>query len=960
LYFSYNKLNTKIRANSIIYSLNFLSWKTNHYIGIIHDKTMNKIIYVLLLGVVSITMQAQKTIQGTIRSEEGPLIGANVVISGTTNGTITDLDGKFQIETTQDYPINVDVSYVGYQDMTLPINNERPVIVNMQAGNLIVDELIISASRKAEKLQEAPAAVSVLSAEQISQSGGSISPIRALINTPGVELQQQTGQRINIALRGSSGVFSTNVFPMLDYRSLITPGLEYFDSQNSPINNIDVERVEVVLGPGSALYGPDVTTGVVHWISKDPFRYPGTTAELIYGERNTFKAAIRHAGHDENEKIGYKINARYGSGRDFALDPEDPTDASILSTFQETIRRGFVTEEGFVDPQQNGRPLFSPGQFQNEDYWAAAINGHLHLRPTDDTQIVGSGGWNAGSAIFYNDLGEGFNFSNEYYGQVRLNHKGFFAQTYYIRNDGGNDDNPVFLNRTGLIVPLERSHFEAQVQYNFDLPGFLNSEWSAGFDYRNAKANTENHVYGRNEDNDDYRIAGGYVQAKLKPFEKLDIFLAGRYDSYNFTDEKTFSPRAAFVYKPNQFNTFRLSYNKAPNPIPASDIFFDLPIQTTPIFNVWNLGGIETQTFATDPVIDWLIPGVPNTTFSTGFPLAAAYAAVNEDVIAGVEALGSQDPTLAPLVPALVELLRSQAPQGFSNSFVSTDASGNELLPENVPTTLISSLTALEFGYKGLFWEKFAAGFDVYYFRRTRGGGFGQVSPFITLTNLPSDLGVGVQELYQPQIQGLLQQFGFDEATAAGFAGQIGGILNGAYTQGGEAFIEALTGLGFPAHGIAPTDQVPQTGFPQLAFGYPTRNPDDINDDWGWEFHSKYYFSEHLQSFFNYTWFNNPGGEPGDLNFPQNKIRIGIQYQPAQGWFGDLSYQWNQAYQSNNATFPGPIDARSLFDGGIGYKFEKGLSLSISGSNLLNNEFRTLPGFPKIGRLVTTRALYDF
>ena len=69
-----------------------------------------------------------------------------------------------------------------------------------------------------EKLQEAPAAVSIISGQKMSESGGSISPIRALINTPGVELQQQTGQRINIALRGSSGVFSTNVFPMLDYR----------------------------------------------------------------------------------------------------------------------------------------------------------------------------------------------------------------------------------------------------------------------------------------------------------------------------------------------------------------------------------------------------------------------------------------------------------------------------------------------------------------------------------------------------------------------------------------------------------------------------------------------------------------------------------------------------------------------------------------------------------------------
>jgi len=907
-------------------------------------------------------LSAQNLISGKILDGETSeaLIGANVTLGDGQAGTITNIDGSFELATDSTFPLSLNVSFIGYESQIVLINSADPVTIIMNPGTLLADEVIISASRRAEKLQEAPAAVSVISASEVSASGGDVAPIRALINTPGVELQQQTGQRINIALRGSSGIFSTNVFPMLDYRSLITPGLELFDSQNSPINNIDVERIEVVLGPGSALYGPDVTSGVVHWISKDPFKYPGTTAELIVGERSTLKVALRHAGHDAEQKIGYKFNARYGKGQDFTLDPDDPVGASVLSTFQNDVRRGVVTEEGFVDPQQEGPILFSPGQVQNPDYWAAAVNGHIHLRPMEDMQIVGSGGWNAGSAIFYNDLGEGFTYSNETYAQLRLNYKGLFAQTYFINNDGGNDDNPVFLNRTGLIVPLARTHLEGQVQYNFDLPSFLNSEWSTGIDYRNATADSENHVYGRNEDNDDYRIFGGYVQSKFRFGDKLDLFLAGRYDGYNFTDEKTFSPRAALVYKPLKNHTFRLSYNKAANPIPASDIYFDLPVQTTPVFNVWNLGGIRTQTFGADPVIDWIIPGVPNTNFSTGFPLAAAYGAVNEDVIAGIEALGSQDPMLAPLVPALVQLLRSQAPQGFSGDFVSTDLNGNELLPVDIPTVLISFLSAYEFGYKGLINEKLAVGADVYYFRQTRGGGFSQVSPIITLTDLPNDLGAGVQSTFQPQIEGLLQQSGFDAATAAAVAGQIGGVLNGAYTQGGQGFIDAIAALGLPFHGVVPTEQVPQTGFPQLAFGYPTRNADNISDDWGFELHSKYYFSDVFTSFANYTWFNRPTGEAGDLNFPQNKIRLGTSYNPIKGIRGSISYQWNQAYTSNNSTYPGKIEARSLIDASVGYGLDNGLNVGLSATNLLNQKFRSLPGFPEIGRLVNARIVYDF
>ncbi len=746
---------------------------------------------------------------------------------------------------------------------------------------------------------------------------------------------------------------------MLDYRSLITPGLELFDSQNSPINNIDLERIEVVLGPGSALYGPDVTSGVVHFISKDPFRHPGGTVELIYGELNTFKIAGRYAGHNESGTFGYKINARYGSGTDFALDPEDEDDQRVLANFQETVSRGFVTSGGFVDPQQDGPLLLTPGRIQTPEYWASAINGQLHFRPDEHTQIVGSGGWNAGSSIFYNDLGEGFTHSNETWGQVRLNHKGLFAQTYFIKNDGGNDNNPVYLNRTGLIVPLERTHFEAQVQYNFETPSFFNAEWTTGMDFRNAMANTENHVYGRNEDNDDYRIFGGYIQSKLKFGSKLDLFLAGRYDGYNFTDEKTFSPRAALVYKPNQFHSIRLSYNRAANPIPASDIYFDLPVQTTPVFNVWNLGGIRPQTF-NNPEITWLVPGVPATPFDAGFPLAAAYAAVNNDVIAGVEALGSQDPNLAPLVPILVNILQNGTVDGFSSAIASTDLNGEPLLPETNPTKLISQLSAFELGYKGLFWEKFAAGFDVYYFRRTRAGGFSQVSPIITLLNLPQDLGNAVQSTYQPLVQGALQQNGFDAQTAAAIAGQVGELLNGAYAQGGQGFIDALAGAGLPFHGIVQTDQVPDTGLPNLAFGYPTRDPDSISDDWGLEVHTKYYFSDKLTTFANYTWFNRPTGVPGDLNFPQNKVRVGMSYGAELGFKGSAAYQWDQAYTSNNSTFPGKIDARSLLDVTLGYGWDNGLSFEGSATNLFNNEFRSLPGFPKIGRRITGRLLFNF
>ena len=913
--------------------------------------------------IVSCFIFAQNTISGTVLDEDGnALYGASIVLKGTSNGTVSNEDGSFSLRTNAQLPIELEISFVGFETLSYTYNSFDAQTFRLNFGNRF-DEIIVSASRKAEKLQEAPAAVSVISAAQVSKSGGSISPVRALINSPGVELQQQTGQRIKVSLRGASGIFSTNVFPMLDYRSLISPGLEFFDSQNSPLNTIDLERVEVVLGPGSALYGPDVTTGVIHFISKDPFKHPGTTVELIYGSRANKKVGIRHAGKNDPETFGYKFNFRYQEGRDFTLDPNDPQDKTILDGFKTAVRRANITPEGNTDTSSPGTTLFSIPQTQNEDFWTSAASAYFYFRPKNGPEIVTSGGWNAGNAIFYNDLGEGQAQSNEYWGQARLNYKGWFAQTYFIKNDGGSDTRPTYLHRTGLITPLERSHNEAQVQYSFDFNQFLDSEWSVGIDYRNASANTENHLYGRHESDDDYNILGAYVQAKLKFGSKLDLFLAGRYDGYNFTDERTFSPRAAFVYKVNDKHNIRLSYNRAANPIAASDIYFDLPVQTIDQLglDVWVLGAKNPYTFGSDPSIDWLIPGVPNTPLSAGFPLAAAFAAVNSDVVAGVSAALGADPSLAPLLPLIQAVLTNPAitPQGFA-PVVTSDALGNPLEAKDGQGNLLSFLDSYEIGYKGVVGDRFSFGVDVYHYRRKGGASFQQISLVVNINNLGSSLGQGVRANAEPALTQGLIGLGLDAATAGATAQAIGAALVGAYSDGGDGFIQVLTNAGLPFHGVVPTLENTGNGNTRLTQGYLSNDADMISEDWGAEFNFKFFLTENLTTRGNYTWFRLDPDNPNGRSFPNNKIRFGIDYNTKVGFYGTLNYQWDQSFTSNNITFPGDVDERSLFDITLGYDLTENLKLELAGINVFNNEFRALPGFPRIGRTITGRIVVDF
>ena len=295
-------------------------------------------------------MYAQTTVSGTITDSDGePLLGATILVEGTSDGTTSDLDGTYSLRTSQATPFNLVVSYTGYKTQTVAVSGNQSdlkIALEEEATNLA--DVVISASRKREKVQEAPASVSVLTARKLETSANSMDATRNLANLAGVQVQQQSANRINISMRGGAGLFGTGVFPILDYRSLIGPGIGTFQTDNSGISQLDLERMEVVRGPGSALYGPGVTQGVVHFITKSAIDQPGTSIELVAGELNTFGVAARHASKI-SDKFGFKINAHYREGNEFTLDPNDPDDAIQIAKFATTIVQPAVSN-GIVDP----------------------------------------------------------------------------------------------------------------------------------------------------------------------------------------------------------------------------------------------------------------------------------------------------------------------------------------------------------------------------------------------------------------------------------------------------------------------------------------------------------------------------------------------------------------------------------------------------------------------------------
>ena len=956
---------------------------------------IKKTIFFAFVLLTSFTMLAQTTITGVVKDAKTgeTLLGANIKVSGKALGTTTGLDGKFSLKLADSPPFTIEISMLGFVAVSVEITkNNQEVMVSLEEDATSLEEIVFSASRRRQKVQEAPASVSIITSKDILNSAAAVDPVMNLANIVGVQMQQQSANSINIEMRAGSGVFGTSTFPILDYRYLVTPSAGLFQSFQTGMSNIDIQRVEVVRGAASALYGPGVTSGVVHFMSKSPIDYPGTTVEMLGGSLSTTGMTVRHAFKNDNDKFGFKINVRYMKGSDFELDPVE--DADFIASQQTTISQPAIVN-GRVDPTQPGETLLTLADLDDNgdgnplatEYKNYSANVHLEFRPTDQTTAFLSAGFANGGGLFFNSQGAGYSQGNDYWVQGRVQSGGLFAQLYYNYNDGGDRENPTFLYASGLRQVAERNSLEAQLQYNFDVPKFLNSNFTIGSDYRNSQSMTENTLYGINEDRDDYIITGAYLQGTSKITDKLELTYAGRYDKFNFIDEGAFAPRVAIVFKASENHTLRASFNKA-NTGPSAlqqNIDFPVSVLAPGIADVWLSGQYAPQTFSSNPTIDLSIPGLPDLPYGTQqFPLAYAYGAV-----------------AAPTLGALYGGLATNPFLGVVQNFFSTYAGGTggtgqlvgynlfngEPMNDLVGTgrSQIETLNSFELGYKGLIANKLSIALDVYTYERKGFTQFTAIGPTFNLVgaDFANDLGaqVGadfasspgvtadVEAIYAAQGWPLsgVPAFGIPSsaATIAGLAAASGG----AFAQGGAGFDAQVSGL-YPIIGTVETTSVPQgDGLMHIPAGY-RRFDGATRSHVGADLAMEYFLNDDVTLWLNTSWVSQNEWIPGEsnddglpfssyLNSPKMKYRAGVQYSKDKVR-GAIAYQHDDAFYANQGLFSGDVQEKNLFDVNVGYSVSENLKLDLSATNVLDQKYRAFPNMPVIGRRTVLKLTFDY
>lgn len=224
----------------------------------------------LLVLTANLCAAQQGVIAGKVLAKEShePLVFANVLLDGTTVGTVTNASGEFRFPKLPVGTYNLTVSLIGYRRYTLSnvavIDQETTrVTVSLEAAPVQAQPVIVSASKREQAVQEVPVSVATMDAASIARRN-IVTLDDALRYIPGVNL---TDWQVNI--RGSSGYSrgaGSRVLLLVDGIPFITGDTGELNFETIPAGQ--VERIEVVKGAGSALYGSSALGGVVNIITK--------------------------------------------------------------------------------------------------------------------------------------------------------------------------------------------------------------------------------------------------------------------------------------------------------------------------------------------------------------------------------------------------------------------------------------------------------------------------------------------------------------------------------------------------------------------------------------------------------------------------------------------------------------------------------------------------------------------
>jgi outer membrane receptor protein involved in Fe transport len=261
---------------------------------------------------------AQQTISGQIinSQNQAPIIGASILITNSSEGTTSDLWGKYSLITTLKVD-SITVSYIGFESQTVAYSSNKKISLNYSEN--LFNQVIISANREAQKRKDAPIAITVLTEEQINEAKAT-SLEQVLNKVNGVYMVDLGNEQHSMSIRQPLTLKS--LFLYLEDGLPIRPTGVFNHNALIEINKSSIGKIEVIKGPASSIYGSGAIGGAVNFISHKPTVLPVVKvnmqgnniaykkAEFLVS--NTFKnVGIVASGNLSERKNGPRAHSDY-------------------------------------------------------------------------------------------------------------------------------------------------------------------------------------------------------------------------------------------------------------------------------------------------------------------------------------------------------------------------------------------------------------------------------------------------------------------------------------------------------------------------------------------------------------------------------------------------------------------------------------------------------------------------
>jgi iron complex outermembrane recepter protein len=404
-------------------------------------------------------------------------------------------------------------------------NQTPPDLTQVSLEDLMNVE-VTSVSRKEQKLSKTGAAIFVISQEDIRRSGASTIP-DLLRMVPGMDVAQIDANTYAISIRGFNDRLADKVLVMIDGRTVYTPTTSgvYWDQQDVPLE--DIERIEVIRGPGGTVWGANAVNGVINIITKSARDTQGITVSAGGGSQDTARGLVQYGGRI-GEDGTYRVFENYSNTGNLTQADGRGEAADGWHMFHSGFRSDWM-----LDPQDT---ITVQGDFTN----------------TGEGQTV--------SVVFDNALPLMRTFNDA----VTSDEGDVLARWNHILGNGSDASLQIYFDRTnrhdlGVFEGLDT--LDVDFQHHLRMGSRNDVVWGGGYRFT-----TDEHVPGYGKTyvplGQANNLASAFVQDEIKISDSVSFTVGSKFERQPYAGFQ-YEPSARLVWAPTDRHTLWMSASQA-------------------------------------------------------------------------------------------------------------------------------------------------------------------------------------------------------------------------------------------------------------------------------------------------------------------------------------------------------------------------------------------------------------